>query len=543
MECITTGVKFLLIWSSLNVVDSFSINEPDATLIQTFNGDVGSYLGGSIAIDGDYAAIKNIDSVLVYKYDNELNTYIYKQTLNISGELAIYDSTIVVEGWSECYVFELDRNNDTWHESATFNITGSHNSIGISNNMIIIGDPYTTDSGSVDIYHKNVSNSNYNKWIKTQTLYANDRDDYDRFGISLSLCPNNKQLIVGASFNDDLGLYSGSAYIFEYNNMTLKWNQTQKLSAYDGSSSDRFGSSVTFDKYDNDCKYAIIGATGVNNDSGAMYVFKKSTTNNNYERVIKLLPKYDESSDDQYCGLNCGSYAFYNNIFAMSCVAANNYTGGVYLYLISNNNVTLIDYLTANYGQRGDFYGDSVAIYNNILMISAPRRFVGGYDAGSVYIYDINIHLYNIYNNSDNYNYITIYSVHGVTWQEAENYCIDFYRSNLVSIHSETENLVAYNMINDTNEYVWIGYNKINNNNEYSWSDGSRNNYNNLNINSTLNNNDTNNDDCVAYLGTNINNSRDWNILSCDNKNSYFICNCMFFFCFCFWGCLSLHRC
>ena len=84
----------------------------------------------------------------------------------------------------------------------------------------------------------------------------------DQFGVSVSISGN--YAIVGAFGNDDIGLNSGSAYIFNI----LSGNQLNKLTASDAGSGDNFGYSVAISG-----NYAVIGSPNDNSLRGAAYIF------------------------------------------------------------------------------------------------------------------------------------------------------------------------------------------------------------------------------------------------------------------------------
>ena len=64
--------------------------------------------------------------------------------------------------------------------------------------------------------------------------------------------------------------YKGSAYIFEKGS-DGNWNETKKLSASDASVL-RFGVSVAIDG-----NYAVVGASKNNSNTGAAYIFERSS--------------------------------------------------------------------------------------------------------------------------------------------------------------------------------------------------------------------------------------------------------------------------
>src|SRR5690554_1478701 len=115
---------------------------------------------------------------------------------------------------------------------------------------------------------------NHKSWSSLKTavqesqLLASDGAADDYFGISVSLSGN--RALIGAPYDDNNGIKSGSAYVFEL--QSGSWVETAKLTANDGAAMDNFGWSVSLSG-----NRALIGARldddhGVN--SGSAYVFE-----------------------------------------------------------------------------------------------------------------------------------------------------------------------------------------------------------------------------------------------------------------------------
>lgn len=123
-------------------------------------------------------------------------------------------------------------------------------------------------SGAVYIFHFDGM-----EWQETQKITANDGTAWDYFGAGLQIHEN--YLIIGNYFDDDMGMNSGSAYIYKRNGTT--WDFETKILADDGSAADWFGLAVDI----ND-EYAVAGARGddaaasLNNKAGAAYIFKNN---------------------------------------------------------------------------------------------------------------------------------------------------------------------------------------------------------------------------------------------------------------------------
>ena len=102
-------------------------------------------------------------------------------------------------------------------------------------------------------------------------LVASDGAASDSFGYSVSISSDGTTALIGARLDDDKGTDGGSAYVFKFNGTS--WTQQAKLTASDGAANDYFGYSVSISS---DGTTALIGATyddDKGTDSGSAYVF------------------------------------------------------------------------------------------------------------------------------------------------------------------------------------------------------------------------------------------------------------------------------
>ena len=108
---------------------------------------------------------------------------------------------------------------------------------------------------------------------ETQKLVSSDGQAGDFFGQDVAI--SGDYAIVGA-YGVAGGVNTGAAYIFEKDPVT-GWpeNETQKLLASDGATTDFFGHSVGISG-----DYAIVGAIGEGNNAGAAYIFNRDCVDN-----------------------------------------------------------------------------------------------------------------------------------------------------------------------------------------------------------------------------------------------------------------------
>jgi len=169
------------------------------------------------------------------------------------------------------YIFT--RNGSTWSQQAK--VTADDGaasdffgiSVALSGDTAVIGaygdDDRAGSSGSAYIFTRNGST-----WSQQAKVTADDGAANDFFGYSVTL--SGDTAVIGAYQDDDRGLESGSAYIFTRNGST--WSQQAKLTADDGAASDYFGNPVALSG-----NTVVIGMRGDDDlglESGSAYIFQ-----------------------------------------------------------------------------------------------------------------------------------------------------------------------------------------------------------------------------------------------------------------------------
>lgn len=196
--------------------------------------------------------------------------------VSVDGDTALittYDWWNDTETPGAAYVFV--RNGTTWTQQAK--LVGSDTVPGdtfgiyavIDGDTAIVGAPNDDEiglySGSAFVFTRTGTT-----WTEQAKLHGSDEDAYDWFGGALSL--EGDTLFIGAADDEELGAGSGSEYVFTRTGTT--WTEQQYLLASDGKPNDNFGWPVYLDG-----NTAFIGAYydpdhGPN--SGSVYIFTKT---------------------------------------------------------------------------------------------------------------------------------------------------------------------------------------------------------------------------------------------------------------------------
>ena len=202
-------------------------------------------------------------------------------------------------------------------------------------------------------------------------ITASDAASGDDFGFSVAV--GSGRIVVGAHGNDDNGVASGSAYIFD-----LDGNEVGIITASDGAANDNFGRSVSVGS-----GRIVVGAEGrdygSNNMQGAAYIFD---LNGNQLGIITASDGADSDRFGYTVAVGSGRIV----------VGANwdddngSISGSAYIYDLSGNQLAKI---TPSDGALGDEFG-SVAVGSGRIVVGAPRKNIGSNsDQGAAYIFDL----------------------------------------------------------------------------------------------------------------------------------------------------------
>jgi len=223
-------------------------------------------------------------------------------------------------------------------------------------------------------------------WYEVARLTANDAGAYDAFGTSVGI--SGDTIVIGATGADfEKATDAGAVYVFRGGGDS--WTQISRLEASDSTQDANFGSSVAIDGFT-----IIVGADGKYfasyPDVGGAYIFDSSGGKAWSQRAIlqpfTILP-------GTYFG---ASVAVAGNTAIVGATEANvpgaSRKGKAYIYNSAGNAWGMSAVLEATDGHQGDFFGQSVSVSGNTVVVGAgaadPDLGAGQiWNAGSAYVF------------------------------------------------------------------------------------------------------------------------------------------------------------
>lgn len=254
-------------------------------------------------------------------------------------------------------------------------------SVAVWGDYAIIGSPYDddlgTNAGAAYIFHWTGSD-----WVQQKKLTASDGEANDNFGSAVAIYGD--YAIVGAFAEDDSGGGAGAAYIFYRNTGgTDNWGQQAKIIGSDTESGDWFGISVAL--YGT---YAVVGAEKDDDggtDAGAAYLFQRSGTS--WNQKAKLVAS--DPADYDHFGIAVSMDGDYIVVGARDKLYDNSttYAGAAYVFVPSGRDWVQDAKLTAPNPQTQAYFGGSVDVSGNTVVIGEADRDTSATNAGAAYVF------------------------------------------------------------------------------------------------------------------------------------------------------------
>ncbi len=327
--------------------------------------NVSDNFGNSVSIAGDYAIVgakledDDVEANSAYKYTSSGSAYIFEKEENndswiqvqkivasdraagdqFGNAVAISGNYAVVGAYRQAFdengensldnagaAYLYTRNADgTWTQIqklvASDRASNSYfgYSVAISGSFIIIGS-YTNNTDENNTNNLSYAgaayvfeyNSSADTWVEIQKLVASERNSSDFFGYAVAICDQYAVVTANSEDEDESEnntlSSSGSAYVFEYDEVQDSWELKQKLVASDRAADDYFGSAVALDNNN-----IVIGAYNESTNalgedtitgSGAAYVFEYDINDGTWNQKQKLVAS--DRGEDDYFGSSVG---------------------------------------------------------------------------------------------------------------------------------------------------------------------------------------------------------------------------------------------
>ena len=300
------------------------------------------------------------------------------------------------------YIFKRDGTN--WVQQVKLTISDANDKdyfgwdVSISGDYAVVGaggeDDNGPDSGSAYVFKRNGA-----EWVQQQKLTPSDANANDWFGSRVAI--KDDYCIVGAWSDDDNGNRSGSAYVFNFNG--TRWVQQAKLTASDGEPNDMFGYSISIDG-----EYAILGAMRDALWTGSAYIFKRNGTD--WVQQQKLTAPdanagdrfgWDVSIDGDYAIVGAhgdDANATTEPAYAHVCKKgegtvrvkvgdAGGDFGSAYIFKRNETVWGLQQKIMAADANSGDYFGTSISISGDYVIVGASGDEDNGTQSGSAYIF------------------------------------------------------------------------------------------------------------------------------------------------------------
>jgi len=242
--------------------------------------------------------------------------------------------------------------------------------VALSGDTALVGAPGDDDAGSSSgaAYVFEWSGS---EWIEQKKLAPGGLGLGDRFGAAVSL--DAQTALVGAWGDDDAGIDSGAAYVFE--RTPSGWALVQKLVGRGGAAGDRFGAAVSVAG-----DVAVVGAFGDDDEAGAAHVFER--TPSGWAQTAVLVAS-DRASFDRF-GASLSAFG------EAVLVGARFHSLGGAAYFFERRPSGWIEAqkLVASDAEVFDEFGAAVALASGRALIGAPRDSGVASLMGSAYVFE-----------------------------------------------------------------------------------------------------------------------------------------------------------
>ncbi|WEL16429.1 Beta-propeller repeat containing protein [Halorhabdus sp. SVX81] len=232
---------------------------------------------------------------------------------------------------------------------------------------------------------------NKESWYRETKLTANDGDEHDRFGYSVSLSSDGETAIVGTIADEDPnGTEAGAAYIYEKE--SREWHQRNKLSAPDGEAFDQFSRSLLLNP-NGDTAYVGSPFREDSNGNTAGAIYEYSRESEGWKLVSRLVPenKHSIGSFGYAMDVSNGGERLFASGKIVPDTGGKTDTAAVNVFEKSGGEWVRQATLTASDRDRNDFFGETVTVSEDgqtVLVGASNDENPNGEHGGSVYLFE-----------------------------------------------------------------------------------------------------------------------------------------------------------
>jgi hypothetical protein len=354
----TSLLTFLIGWlcllfSALAVATSYT---EQAKLTPSDRATFYNRFGTSVALSGDTALVAASGTKSAYVFVRDGSTWKEQQKLTdthlsngwgvaLSGDTALVGSSVFV------------RSGTTW--SLQQKLSASGGGVALSGNTALVGAEVFVRSGTT--WHLQQKLIEHSGWYETAL--------------------SGDTALLGHFRDDGKGEESGAAYVFVRSGTT--WSLQQKLTASDGDLYDKFGYAVALSG-----DTALIGAYGkmtAREGHGAAYVFVRDGTT--WSQQQKLYPSdgtLENSIPVKSFGIAVALAANTALVGADEDQDKGSFSGAAYVFVRSGTTWSQQQKLTASDGAEDDYFGVSVALSGDTVLVGASQDYD---EKGAAYVF------------------------------------------------------------------------------------------------------------------------------------------------------------
>lgn len=346
--------------------------------------------------------------------DSQLNDN-FGQAVSMSGDLLVVgapqvdvlippQNTILQPDAGAAYIFRFNKTTSEWTQEAKltapdvgvpqddrFGISVAAASLAagsVNEDIVVIGahldDDFGRNSGAAYVFQRIAG-----VWTFVTKLTAVDGAPNDLYGFSVSITSTGNVIAVGSQRDDDVGINSGSVYVYRHNGAT--WAHEDKIIAPDATVADGFGFSVSVSGGD-DAEVLLAGALFDDDqgaDSGAAYVFRRDAQEE-WLFESKLLPT-GGAAGDQF-GLAVSLYAVGLTEVALigaplTNVGLTSNTGAAYVFTSSGATWSQAGGALLGDSRAEDQFGAAVAVTGQIAVVGDYLDDPVGVNSGSAFVF------------------------------------------------------------------------------------------------------------------------------------------------------------